>query len=577
MDCQYCQKSFSTSYAMKNHQKTTKSCIKIQQKTNESVTLTSKYECIHCKKKLTTFTNLTYHLNICKSKSKPLECNACHEKDKIIAEREKTINEYASKINEVTKRYSEPIPSESKYEFLKDLVTIRNDGMVNGYELCVAGNVNIFDYMRLPETKEYFEKVSLWTGLSIPELLNAKGGGWFHRKVACHLAHWISADFGIKLADILADIEKNKIHEFYQQSQKHGLIHQNELGSSKKHNFDSSDNSNNSNNVLHKELTHTINQLTDQNHALKIIETPKQHVSKQSTNILEFTFNDTIVPIRHDGMINATALCRAGNKLIADYLRLSNTKAYLEAVESNMGIPILELIKVNTGGDHSGTWVHRKIGYHLAQWISPQFAVKVSTILDELFVTGSVVIGQEKTSQHIELMYQEKVKSLQDQIVTIEKALELTKQEHNTLIAKHNSTLKNHRYVKFKEKGPCFYIIESGISSLDGIERKKFGIAGTDHDTIDERFKSHRTLWPQLKVNYIIFMKEIEVLETSIKRLYKKEINPNGHEIIEGISTEQLIDSIDKIIIALGIDEYHVLSREKIKEYNEYVQTTLKL
>ena len=66
-------------------------------------------------------------------------------------------------------------------------------------------------------------------------------------------------------------------------------------------------------------------------------------------------------------MINATALCRAGNKLIADYLRLSNTKAYLEAVESNMGIPILELIKVNTGGDHSGTWVHRKIGYHLAQ------------------------------------------------------------------------------------------------------------------------------------------------------------------------------------------------------------------
>ena len=113
MDCQYCQKSFSTSYAMKNHQKTTKSCIKIQQKTNESVTLTNKYEYIHCKKKLTTFTNLTYHLNICKSKSKPLECNACLEKDKIIAEREKTITEHAAKLNELTKRYSEPIPSES--------------------------------------------------------------------------------------------------------------------------------------------------------------------------------------------------------------------------------------------------------------------------------------------------------------------------------------------------------------------------------------------------------------------------------------------------------------------------------
>jgi hypothetical protein len=299
--------------------------------------------------------------------------------------------------------------------------------------------------------------------------------------------------------------------------------------------------------------------------------------NSDNSDITEYTFDTFSVPIRSDGMINATALCTAGNKLIGHYLENKQTKAYIKVLESNIGIPILELIHVKTGGNHSGTWVHRKIGYHLAQWISPQFAFKVSTILDELFVSGSVVIGKEKTTQHIELMYQEKLKSLQDKLVTTEQALEITKQEHTTLIAKHNSTLKNHRYVKFKEKGPCFYIIESGISSLDGIERKKFGIAGTtEHDTIDDRLKSHRTLWPQLNVNYIIFMKDIDVLENSIKRLYKKEINPNGHEIIEGVSTEQLIESIDKIIIALGIEEYHVLSHEKINEYNEYVQTTYK-
>jgi hypothetical protein len=349
--------------------------------------------------------------------------------------------------------------------------------------------------------------------------------------------------------------EKNKIHELHKNSQKQELMPQNEFKPQKKSYSDKSEQS-------------------DKSYMKEKSEKPKK---LDNSNITEYTFDTFRVPIRNDGMINATALCTAGNKLIGHYLENKQTKAYLEALESNIGIPILELIQVKTGGDHSGTWVHRKIGYHLAQWISPQFAVKVSNILDELFVSGSVVIGQEKTSQHIELMYQEKVKTLQDKLVTTEQDLELTKQEHNTLIAKHNSTLKNHRYVKFKEKGPCFYIIESGISSLDGIERKKFGIAGTDQDTIDERLKSHRTLWPQLKVNYIIFMKEIEVLETSIKRLYKKEINPNGHEIIEGVSTEQLIDSIDKIIIALGIDEYHVLSHEKINEYNEYVQTTLKL
>ena len=276
MDCQYCQKSFSTSYVMKNHQKTTKGCIILQQKTIESVTLTSKYECMHCKKKLTTQTNLTYHLNICKSKNKPIACNECHQKDKIIAELEKTTNEHASKIKELTNRdsFSESIPSESKYKFINELVTIRKDGMVNGKELCIAGNVNIMDYLSLPETKDYFEKVSLWTGLSIPELLKSKEGGWFHRKVACHLAHWISADFGIKLADILADIEKNKIDELYENYSKKQARQKVELDIPKKPNSGHLENS----------------------------------------DITEYTFDTFSVPIRNDGMINATALCKAGNK-----------------------------------------------------------------------------------------------------------------------------------------------------------------------------------------------------------------------------------------------------------------------
>ncbi len=308
------------------------------------------------------------------------------------------------------------------------------------------------------------------------------------------------------------------------------------------------------------ELKHKLN--------LEIKTEPKMDKS----DIQHYTFGDINVPIRNDGMINATALCRAGNKLIADYLRLSNTKAYLEEIESNMGIPILELIKVNIGGDHSGTWVHRKIGYHLAQWISPKFAVKVSSILDELFVTGSVVIGQEKPSHHIELMYQEKVKTLQDQLE--QKNTELSK-----LLVKHNSTLKNHRYIKFKENGSCFYIIESGIlcDCKHSINRYKFGIAGTEHDTLDERLRSHRTIWPQLKVIFIIFLKEVDVLEQSIKRIYMNEINPNGHEIIEGVTSEQLIQSIKQFITALGLVQYMIIPDERIKEYNDYVTTTVKI
>jgi hypothetical protein len=259
-------------------------------------------------------------------------------------------------------------------------------------------------------------------------------------------------------------------------------------------------------------------------------------------------------------MINATALCKAGNKLIADYLRLQNTKDSLKALELDMGIPISEIMELNLGG-HAGTWVHRKIGYHLAQWISPEFSVRVSNILDEFFITGSVSL------QTTEL--QEKIDEWQ--------------QKHQTLLIKHNSTLKNHRYIKFKETGPCFYIIEQGIpcECKYSIERKKFGIAGLskhekEPDTFDDRLKCHRTNWPQLKINFVIFLKEVEALENSIKRIYSTEINPNGHEIIEGVTTEQFVTTIMKFLEACGITDYQILSEERIKEYNDYVITTVK-
>ena len=124
------------------------------------------------------------------------------------------------------------------------------------------------------------------------------------------------------------------------------------------------------------------------------------------------------------------------------------------------------------------------------------------------------------------------------------------------VLIKHNSSLKSHRYVKFNEKGPCFYIIEEGTQCecKFNISRKKFGIAGlskdVNQDTIDERLRCHRTIWPQLKVNYILFMKDVETIEKSIKRIYDKEINPNGHEIIEGVPTEALIERINHLIQA---------------------------
>lgn len=82
-----------------------------------------------------------------------------------------------------------------------------------------------------------------------------------------------------------------------------------------------------------------------------------------------------------DGYINATSLCKAARKSFADYYRLKTTREFLQALSTDMGIPISALIQVLKGGSQQklqGTWVHPHVAIHLAQWLSPKFSVQVS-------------------------------------------------------------------------------------------------------------------------------------------------------------------------------------------------------
>lgn len=81
-----------------------------------------------------------------------------------------------------------------------------------------------------------------------------------------------------------------------------------------------------------------------------------------------------------DGYINATAMCKAAGKLFGNYNQLQSTKDFLEALSSDIGIPISEIVQSIKGGspELQGTWVHPQVAINLAQWLSPQFAVKVS-------------------------------------------------------------------------------------------------------------------------------------------------------------------------------------------------------
>lgn len=101
--------------------------------------------------------------------------------------------------------------------------------------------------------------------------------------------------------------------------------------------------------------------------------------------------NDVISQRITDGYINATAMCRAARKKINDYVRLSTTQAFLKELSSETGIPASGLVQIIKGGNpqFQGTWVHPQVAIHLAQWLSPKFAVLVSKWVFE-WMSGNI-------------------------------------------------------------------------------------------------------------------------------------------------------------------------------------------
>lgn len=65
---------------------------------------------------------------------------------------------------------------------------------------------------------------------------------------------------------------------------------------------------------------------------------------------------------------------------LGHYREATSTKRFLIELSTDIGIPITDLVQSIKGGKPAlqGTWVHPQVAIHLAQWLSPRFAVLVS-------------------------------------------------------------------------------------------------------------------------------------------------------------------------------------------------------
>jgi hypothetical protein len=125
-----------------------------------------------------------------------------------------------------------------------------------------------------------------------------------------------------------------------------------------------------------------------------LVESPQADTELLMNKIQEYTLTlksgDKLeIPVREDGFVDATKLCKAGKKRFNDWCRRNTIKELIMALSETTGIPAVKLIETYEGCN-GGSWIHPDLAIHLAQWISPSFAIQVSQWIRELLTKGYV-------------------------------------------------------------------------------------------------------------------------------------------------------------------------------------------
>lgn len=109
-------------------------------------------------------------------------------------------------------------------------------------------------------------------------------------------------------------------------------------------------------------------------------------------------YNGTAIDCRpKDEFVNATAMCQATGKRWGHYWENRSTQEFIESLARQLRCRNSDILEIRQGrGDRveQGTWVHRRVAIHLAQWCSPDFAVWVTGQI-EAIMTGRQIAHRE--------------------------------------------------------------------------------------------------------------------------------------------------------------------------------------
>lgn len=307
-------------------------------------------------------------------------------------------------------------------------------------------------------------------------------------------------------------------------------------------------------------------------------------VLMKDTNFIEYKLflengDEYIIPMREDGYICATSLCKASKKRLDNWMRSSETKAVIKLLMEKSNQPRDHLIHVIQGGNAKlqGTYIHPDLAINLAQWCSPAFSLQVSKWIRELIITDEVKLGNEKSDQQIQEVFQKQIEDLKKQLEDKNKLIDeahkyinhkdheykRVENKYKKLYHNHQTILKRKELYKLRE-GACVYIINMNGTS----EQKRYKI-GQSSD-LTNRVCTYRTSNPFCKVLFVMYVKENITIEKTMKIRYEENLNPNNHEFISDVEIEDIIDNIITIAKILK-QPFELETKENLDKFNSHI------
>ena len=208
-----------------------------------------------------------------------------------------------------------------------------------------------------------------------------------------------------------------------------------------------------------------------------------------------------VIMMTKNRYINTTKLCKEYGKEFFNWKQNKNNQEIINEVEidiySALGIPRAEenksFIIINGGKNQiiKGTYVHELLIPHIASWISPIFAVKVSKIVNS-FITNEYINEIKMKNNEIKDK-NSKIDSLEEKLNTIITNNEELLKNNKEILKNNKELLKSNKSME-KSLNKANYKLDETLEKLDEVHEELENTNEELEDTNDKLDITDKTL-----------------------------------------------------------------------------------